>query len=349
MKLNNNINNYLNKNDIFYFNVDEIEIYWTFSNYKEILKWLDSDNSDYTIFHEFTLKKSDKLRDYLFKVDFFKDNLPCFAFYIWKQINKKIKTRDYFKVYWSAFQLLELNEIIDFVDTYIWLDEVDIQKWNKYNTLKRFDLAVDIKKHLWKEILNNFKELKQKGTKYYWRNWSIETYYIWEYQVKYNKSFLIRIYDKIKDIKKKNKQKLYSHYINEKTEITRIEIEFRTEVVKYLKLEQLLDRSYIFNLFIRYIEKHTKLFEDLKNEEVPKLKRLNKKVDLERLKEDEVLLNNYIKVFLWYSKRILEIWYCPVKILFAHLIVLEKTKDKINKSIKDWEFNITFFNGIDDE
>jgi hypothetical protein len=52
---------------------------------------------------------------------------------------------------------------------------------------------------------------------------------------------LIRIYDKIADIKQKEKQYLYPNYLKEKY-ITRIELEFRSELLKFLKLEQLLDR-----------------------------------------------------------------------------------------------------------
>ena len=324
---------YLKKDDIFNFNVDEIEIYWTFSNYEYLLKWINESNTDYITFWDFTLKKSDKLRDYAFKVDFWKDNFPCYAFYIWKPLNPKITTRDYFKVYWSAFQIIELTEIIDFIDTYIEMDYVDVKKWKKYNTLKRFDLALDLKKNIWKHILSNFWELKQKWTKYFWTKWEIETYYIWEYQVKYNKSFLIRIYDKIKDIKKKNKQKLYSGYLLEE-DITRIEIEFRTEVLKFFNVHQLLDRSFIYNLFIKYIEKHTKMFNKLKEKDVSKLKRLNKKINLEELKYDEILKDRYIKAFLWYSKNILKIWACPVDILIKNLVISELTKNDIPLWVK---------------
>ena len=329
---------YLKKDDIFNFNVDEIEIYWTFSNYITLLKWINESNSDYITFWDFTLKKSDNLRDYVFKVDFWKNNFPCFAFYIWKPLNSKITTRDYFKVYWSAFQIIELNEIIDFIDTYIELDYVDSIKWNKTNTLKRFDLAMDLKKNIWKDILKQFWELKQTWKQYFWDKWALETYYIWEYLAKFNKSFLIRIYDKIKDIKKKKKQKLYPNYLLEK-DITRIEIEFRVEVLRFFDLHQLLDRSFIYDLFIMYIEKHTKMFNKIKKKDVPKLKRLNKKIDIEELKYNEILKDRYIKMFLWYWRNILEIWACPVDILIRNLLISDLTKKDIPLWVKNNIFN----------
>lgn len=318
---------YLKPSDIFEFNVDEIEVYWTFSNYQLLLEWINDSNTDYLTFEWFTLKKSDKLRDYEYKIDFWKNNFPCYAFYVWKKLNSRITTRNYFKVYWSAFQIIELKEIIDFIDTYLLLDFKDESRWKSHHTCKRFDLAIDIKKDISK-IISQFKKLEQKWTQYFWSKWELETYYIWEYQVKYNKASLIRIYDKIKDIKKKNKQILYADYLLEES-ITRIEIEFRTELTKNLDIHKLLDKKYLFNLLILYLQKHTKIFEKLKSMDVEKLKRLNKKIDLEELKHNQILKDRYINSFLWYSKNILKLWACPVDILIKSLVISELTKKDI--------------------
>ncbi len=318
---------FLKQSDIFNFNVDEIEIYGTFCNYEMLLEWINNSNTDYLIFDEFTLKKSDKLRDYEFKVDFWKNNFPCFAFYIWKKLNTSIETRDYFKVYWSAFQIMELNEIIDFIDSYLMLDRTDLNNGKRFNTLKRFDLAIDIKKPI-DNILKNFNDLSQKWASYFGAKWEVETHYIWEYQKRYNKALLIRIYDKIKDIKKKNKQVLYWDYLLEDN-ITRIELEFRTELIKNFKINNLLDKSYILNLFIKYIEKHTKLFEKIKTQDIEKLKRLNKKINLEELQANQILRDRYISSFQWYAKTILKLWACPVDILIRCLLLSDITKHDI--------------------
>jgi len=327
----------LKQKQIFNFNVDEIEVYWTFSNYEKLLEWVNSSNSDFITFLDFTVKKSENLRDYTYKIEFWKNNYPCFAFYVWKQINSIIKTRDYFIVYWSAFRIIKLEEIIDFIDCYIELDHTDKKNGADFNTIKRFDLAVDITEDIWK-ILKNFKKLKQRWVQFYWNEWETDTYYIWEYQKRLNKRFLIRIYNKIKDIKHKRKQDLFWDYLLQDN-ITRIELEFRTELLKSVIFHDLLDREYIFNLFIKYLEKHTKLFSKLKTKDVPKLKSLNKKVSLEELKYDVVLKDRYIKSFLWYAKNILLIWVCPVDILFQMCVMSNLTKKDIILWIENWLFN----------
>jgi hypothetical protein len=57
--------------------------------------------------------------------------------------------------------MLELNEIIDFINTYIELDLIDKLNKHKTNTLKRFDLALDLKKDI-NLITKKFKDLNQK-------------------------------------------------------------------------------------------------------------------------------------------------------------------------------------------
>jgi hypothetical protein len=327
----------LKQTDIFNFNVDEIELYGTFSNYETLIEWVNSTNSDFIKFLDFTVKKSDNLKDYHFKLEFWKNNYPCYAFYVWKQLNAKIKTRDYFIVYWSAFKIIELNEIVDFIDTYLELDYIDQKKWNRFNTLKRFDLAIDIKKDI-SEIVKNFNDLTQKWAKYFWNKWELETYYIWEYKKRNNKRLLIRIYDKLKDIKQKQKQDLYGDYLLEEN-ITRIELEFRKELISSLKLNQLLDRSYIYNLLILYLNKHTKIFDNIKTKEVEKLKATNKKVNLEELKYDDILKDRYITAFLWYARNILKIWSCPVDILLSKSVISDLTNKDIIFWMEKWVFN----------
>jgi hypothetical protein len=60
-----------------------------------------------------------------------------------------------------------------------------------------------------------------------------------------NKALLIRIYDKIADIYQKEKQAYYPDYLTEDY-VTRVELEFRSELLKQVKLSQFLDRSFSF-------------------------------------------------------------------------------------------------------
>ena len=89
--------------------------------------------------------------------------------------------------------------------------------------------------------------------------------------------------------------------------MTRVEIEYRVDVTKSVKLDSLLDNTYLFNLMIKYLKKHTDIFESLKTNEVEKLKRLNKKVSIEELRYDQVVRQRYTASFLGYAKKILEI------------------------------------------
>lgn len=278
----------ISKNDIINFNVDMIEVFWTLKNYQEILKGIDDENSNYRCFKWYTLEKTDNLRNYQYKITFWKNNTPVFAWYLWNVLNLYIETKDYFVVYGSAFNLMTLAEIIEFIKENIKVDywsENYIMSLNKKlkdkrdysHILKRVDLAIDIVKSI-EEVVSNFRKLNCKWSKFYDDKGNIQTYYIGEKKNTLNKNILIRIYDKITDIKQKEKQFLYTDYLK-KDFITRIEIEFRVEMLKFLRLEQLLDKSYIFSLFTTYISKHTKIFENIKWEDI-KLIKLNQIYDI---------------------------------------------------------------------
>ena len=162
------------------------------------------------------------------------------------------------------------------------------------------------------------------------------------HQIDYSKSIIYKIYSNVNNVNKiyvgsttnfrnrkyKHKEELYSSYLLEDY-ITRIEIEFRNEVVRYVNIHNLLDRSYIFNLFIKYITKHTKMFDRLKTEDVEKLKRLKKKVNLHEIWHNKVLRDKYLQAFLWYWKNILKIWLCPTDILIRNLLISDLTKSNI--------------------
>lgn len=324
---------YINKSEVLYFNIDYIEVYGSFYNCNLMFEWVDNDNSNSIQFWEFNLEKTTWLKNYEYKISFKYNNLTVFAYYCWKIINHKIKTRDYFTVYWTAFSQFDSEEIINFINSYIVADEVNVKKWLNHLTLKRFDLAMDIKRNINTEVLKYFKWLNQIGSDFYWKKWNVETHYIGAYKVRDNKSFLIRIYNKIEDIKKKWIQFLYPHYLLEDN-VTRVEIEFRVDVAKWVKIDKLLDNTYIFNLMLLYLKKHTEIFESIKTNDVEKLKRLNKKINIEELKYDQVIRQRYISSFMWYTKKILKIWACPVDILLRNHLISQLTLEDIPFCIK---------------
>jgi hypothetical protein len=58
-----------------------------------------------------------------------------------------------------------------------------------------------------------------------------------------------------------------------------------------------LDEKYIFDLFLTYINDYTDIFSNIKYEKT-RLNRINKKVDIENLKYNELLRDRYLGNFL---------------------------------------------------
>ncbi len=338
----------INKKDIINFNIDYIELFSTLNNYKEVLKWLDDDNSNFREYKWYTLEKTSNLRNYNYKITFWKDNTPVFAWYEWTMLNMFIETKDYFVVYGSAFNMLSLAEIIEFINGNLktdWWSKYYIKQLNKrlkdkrdnWFIVKRLDLALDVIKPI-ESVVKNFRELKSKWAKFFDDKWNIQTYYIWEKKNKLNKNLLIRIYDKIADIKQKEKQYLYANYLKEK-HITRIELEFRSELLKFLKLEQLLDRWFLLNLFTSYSKKHTDIFRKIESKDITKLQKLSKSITIADLHSRQLTKKRYLNTFLWYSRKFLGLWTCPVHILIKEWIIADSTKFDIWLSIDNWKLN----------
>jgi len=236
-----------------------------------------------------------------------------------------VDTNDFLAIYWVAFKIFNnLAEIINFIEEHIEI------KW-----IRRFDLALDLKIELLK-IYKNFKPLKQKWSKFFDNKWELQTFYIWEKKKTLNRYKLLRCYNKKDDILRTKRQNLYIDYLKENN-VTRIEFEFRSELCKKITLNQLLDKSYIFSLFLSYIKQYTNIFNSFKFD-ITKLNVQDKRIDIEELKSNELLKERHLNIFIWYSKTIKEIWWCPVDILLRKDILKETTKKDIVLSIKNWKF-----------
>ncbi len=327
----------LTSSDFLNHSVDHIEIYGTIRNHSELFLWMDGDNSSIRHFEWYTLEKTDRIKSYHYKITFWKNDSPVFAWYRWDQINEYIETRDYFVVYGTAFRLHSFSEIIDFIEEYLDLDGADKWKNKKFHTLKRIDLALDIRQNI-SLITSRFKELKQKWSKFFDEKGNLQTYYIWEKQLRKNKALLIRVYDKIADIYQKEKQHYYPWYLTEDY-VTRIEIEFRSDLLKEVKLTQFLDKSFTFWLFCLYIWKHTKLFKKFENENIERLSRLNKKVDMEDLHHRQVTRKRYMNTFLGYASKIFRLKWCIADISIRENLYNEQTIHDIVKCYKNGEFD----------
>ena len=155
------------------------------------------------------------------------DNIPvdCFAFVKWKDIFKgKQKSKDKI-VFYSTFFVLEKMNKLDFT-----LSEFFQSLFPINCKLHRMDICLDLP--------NTIKQLQNsvfKNTKFFSRIWEdkkhpefSQTYYIKNPRSSENRSYIIRIYDKVLDTFKKKKQFLYPH-LKKNLDVRRVELELRTK------------------------------------------------------------------------------------------------------------------------
>lgn len=315
------------KESIFNFWIDYLEVYWEFNWVRELAKGLDADNSNFSHFEDFTVTFDNNIRNYEYKLTFFKENVPCFWVYRWVKINEFVETKDYICFYWSAFRVLWEKYILDFIR-----DNIAFEK------AKRFDLCLDLTLPI-KDILTEFKDIKQTWSKFFWAGGNIETVYIGQ-KKRTNKQTLIRIYNKIADIYAKEKQRLLAEYLQHE-HVTRIEIEFREEISCNIDFESFYDREYLLHTFYSYIAKHTSIFNDMEYERVI-LKRLQKSFDPEWVKTSRMIWDKYRKMFKSYATKILRNS-CPVDILLRNDLISETTLWDIVLSIQDWKLDLEFY------
>ena len=331
----------IKKTDVINFWVDYIEVIWT----SKSLESLEFDfNYDYKnkqnnyksdkLFPWFLIKKVTKVMNYQFKIILQKNWFDCLAYHKW-QNNWDVSTYDFISVYWVAFKVFKnITDIFDFLNKH--LDN---------NKIKRFDLAIDLDctvDYVYKHI--NPKKKKQKWSIFLDDKWNKQTFYIWEKKKTMNRYKLFRCYNKIDDIKRTWRQKLYTEYLK-KWLVTRIELEFRSELTKDMELNDLQDNNYIYAIFISYIKQYTELFDDFKYEKI-KLRRLIKEIDINELKYNEILKRRYLNTFLWYSRNILSIWSCPINILLDNNIISQNTINNILSSITLNTFDIDEYQKI---
>lgn len=302
--------------NIFHFWLDTLEVYGTFKD-EDFIDW-DQGPKLVKIINWFYIKRY-TVDKYLYKMVFFKDEEDLknsrnilFSYYKWIQL-QAIPTKDYIIVHWTWFRMLTEDRIL------LFLDQFNLTK------TKRFDMACDITIDI-QLILETFWELKQRWATFNGQWWEVETRYIWEKQKTKNKRQLIRIYNKLADIKAKKKNHLYSDYLLNNY-MTRVEIEVRSELAKNIHYVDLFNAKIIFQIFRNYIYKHTKIFEELESE-WEKLTLYSKKV--EEI-DPELYQSTYYRdkrrtIFLWHAKLIFNLWYCPIRVLIEAWYIKDLTK-----------------------
>lgn len=321
----------IKKSDILFFWMDTIECFWNFKNksdcfFNSVFSDLDYD-VNFSIADDIEIEFSTKPSKYLYKLLFKKDWISCFAYYEWTQISANITTKNYYTVYWKGWKVLWSKRVFEILDKYF-----------EFSSFRRLDLSCDLLLPI-DEILFNFSKLFQKWADFFWDLWNRETHYIWDVKKQNNKYMLIRIYDKLKEIRKEKTQKLYTNYLIHKN-VTRIEISFREETSKFIKWEESKDYdNYSFNLFCSKLEKHTSLFLSLQTKKI-KLKIADKSVDLSSLKPEEILESHYLKNFKWYARNLLEVWICPINLLLMSSLYDSLTLWDVINSQNSNKFNL---------
>lgn len=296
---------------IYNFWLDHLEVFWTFKD-ESVFEKLDFDNSNYSELEEYKITKNEVYK-YKYKIIFTKDDYTLFAYYkgIPKSAKQPVGTRDYITVYSTAFKLLEYEEILGFLDWFLDLKHC-----------RRFDIYIDLKINI-DELLNDYFE-KYKTWRDYRKSWKTETRYFWEMKNSKNKRQLIRVYNKNLDIIQKNKIWLYQDYLTNEN-ITRVELEIRQELAKVRDYKEVFDDVLLIWIFKNYLYKYTKIFEEIRWERITLYKSKNLKLSNWDFQSLYYKTQN-LKIFMGWSRKIYDLWFCPVRVLIWEWYIQDKTK-----------------------
>lgn len=298
--------------DIYHLGLDELEIYATFL-LPEVFEWVDFDNSNYIEFDWYIVTKHE-VPKYKEKYTFAKDGIPMFAYYIWKEKSEKVwvATKDYFCAYGSSFRHLWKLWVFDFFYKYF--------SQENETPIKRADICIDLLIDINSIISRLDPDIQTENI--FKKKWKLETFYIWEKQ-KTNKRYLIRIYDKIRDIKKKKKYTLYSEYLSNK-DVTRVELEIRRELTRQATLVDFYNEEIFMRIFKNYLRLHTNVFEFLEWD-VKNLTKKREKIDF-TLIQSQAYQEQRAKLLIAYAKGLYSFGMCPVEILLQEELIQEPTK-----------------------
>lgn len=299
---------YIEENNL-HFGLDYMVIFGTFK-YEEIFRKLNYENSEYWELEDFTFNKS-KAPKYIYAISFTYKNHKVFS-YVKGNEKEIIPTSDAITVYGVAFKLMSIEEIRYFLEWYFTLRH-----------MKRFDICIDIEDSI-ENVLRKFKVLKQKWWKIFGKGWVLETQYFGNPRKSINKRSVIRVYNKIVDVKSKNKASLHMDYI-EKKDVTRVELEVRAELAKNIVYFQLFEEETLKWIFKNYLRKHTKIFDKIADEKITLYRDPSKKIRSEahRIYYEKM----YRRVFIWYARNILALGVCPVRLLIWQNMILQETID----------------------
>lgn len=296
---------------IHHFGLDHLEVFATFKD-ETIFEKLDFDNSNYSELDEYTVTKHEVYK-YRYKIVFTRWDYTLFAYYkgIPSTAKQPIPTKDYVAVYSTAFKLLEYEEVLGFIEWY-----------SDPSHCRRFDICIDLK--IWTDdLLNNHFDTYKTGRDYR-KSWKTETRYFWEMQSSKNKRQLIRVYNKNLDIVTKGKIKLYQEYLTY-PHMTRVELEIRQELAKVTNYQEVFNDDLLIGIFKNYLHKYTEIFDDIEGERITLFRSKDLKIPEDDYQSLYYKTQNY-KTFIWWARKIYNIWFCPVRVLIGEWYIHDKTK-----------------------
>ena len=326
-----------------------------FHHYWGIIWNLDADNSNraYILIDNFKFsyqKIYAKWYDYWLQFSTVIDGeiIDCFCLLLWKNIfNSEKKSKDKV-VFYSSFFVLEYTNKLPWT-----LEEFFEYFFHPKAKLYRMDAALDLPYTI-KQINNSF----FAWIRFFSQIWEdkkhpefSQTYYIKNPQSSQNRSYIIRIYDKILDTFKKQKHFLYPHLKNA-DDVRRIELELRPrecERLEKYKISEILwnNNKIIQKIFAEYFNKNLEFKNyELDFEKLELKKYVNKKFNLkETFLKFWHIPESYIKQIYWYVKKIKTV--TGFNWLFQLILNIKYKEDKeIKESIKIQVKNILLWQNV---
>ncbi len=192
----------------------------------------------------------------MFQYTYEDDVINAFSIlFSWKK--GAVTTENKITIYWSFLQEKGRDYIYNLLE--------DLFYTNLFKWMRRFDIACDIPTTK-KILIDSFKTKPKSELNYNKKKWEHETIYFW---VRSNRTRLIRIYDKILDTFKKEKNSIYD--FTETENLTRVEVEFWKTTIDamnekeiYVDYKKLLKENLLLkNLFIQSVYNHIWYFQDI--------------------------------------------------------------------------------------
>lgn len=292
-----------------HFWLDFLVLYATF-NHEEIFKTINTKNSNIWELEDYTYSKTTP-KKYIYGIDFNYKNHKVFSYVKW-DTNLKIPTRDAITIYGTAFRVMNLEDIQYFIEWYFTIFKI-----------KRIDICIDLNDDI-NKVVRKFNTKKSVWAQIYKKDKTLETLYIWNLKQSQNRRYVIRVYNKLADIKSSNKKKLYSDYFLYK-HVTRVEVEIRRELAWTFDYQDLFNSESLKKLFRNYMKRYTEVFESIAEEDIS-LYRKPKELSEEDY-QSIYYKKHFKKAFLWYAKSVLKTWACPVLVLIAHNVIRESTRE----------------------